>query len=409
MSDRWRLRLLQAAAPVAAMAFALLVSAAILLALGKDPLEVYATMFRFTFGRVDSVGSMLFKATPLIFSGLAVAVSFRVGLFNIGVEGQYLVAAFVAGFLGYQLTGLPAAVHLPLLIVAAAAAGALWAWLPVWLRVRRGAHEVITTIMLNYVAYSLIHYLLTVFIDPNQGTEGGLGSARLRLPEIADSARMPKLHGLLAPLGVQLPDYVHLNGFFLLALALCVLAAWALRHTAFGFELRAVGLNPEAAEAAGIPPERVYVRAFLLSGAVAGLIGLSDLLGYYGFLSADFPRGYGFMGIAVALLAQNHPLGVVAAALLIGFLRRGAEGVQVLADVPMEAVVILEGVIILSIVVASTVLGRALSAWERQLAARAAAGSGDAPGAAPPGVAPPPGATGTGPAGSAPGAEVTAP
>ncbi|BDG59709.1 ABC transporter permease [Caldinitratiruptor microaerophilus] len=359
MKTSWRLIILEALTPLVAILFASLVGSVILAGIGKNPVAVYAGMFRFSFQRFDSVAAILFRSTPLIFSGLAVALGFRAGLFNIGVEGQYFIGAMLAAWAGFGLRGLPAAVHLPLVIALGMAGGALWALLPIWLKVRRGVHEVITTIMMNYIAYSLVHYFVAdLYMDRGQKLFMGLGSPQVRTPHIAESARMPTLHGLLAGLGVELPRHVYLNWFFPLALLLAVGFYYLLWRTPFGYEVRAVGLGADAAEAAGIDTRRVLLRTFLLSGAVAGLTGLSPLLSYIGYLDIDFPKNYGFNGIAVALLGKNHPLGIVLSALLFGFLDRGAEGVQALQGVPMDAIAIIQGVMVLSIVVAVELMTR---------------------------------------------------
>ena len=344
--------------PAAAVLLALAVGAAAIAAIGKSPWQAYATMLRFSFGRLDSVAIILFKATPLVFSGLAVAVGFRAGLFNIGVEGQYFTGALLASLVGFGLKGLPAAVHLPLTIAAAMAGGLAWAWLPAYLKIRRGVHEVISTIMLNYVAYALINYFVAdLFLDRAQGLAPGMGSPQVRMPLVLPTARMPALQGALGIIGVQLPRHVYLNWFFVLGLVMAAVLYLLIERTPTGYEIRAVGLNPGAAAAAGIDPPAVQARAFLISGAVGGLVGLNTLLGYVGYLDIDFPRNLGFTGIAVALIGRNNPLGIVVAALLFGFLDRGAEGVQVFEGVPMDTVVILQGVLILAIVVAAEVVG----------------------------------------------------
>lgn len=369
MTNQRRISLLRLAAPLAALAISFLVGALLLVIIGKNPLTVYSTMFQFNFGRIDSIGAILFNATPLIYSGLAVAVGFKVGLFNIGVEGQYFIGAFFAGLVGFSLTGLPAIVHLSLAIVAAAAGAAAWALLPVWLKLRRGVHEVISTIMLNYVAYSLIHYLITdVFLDRNQKIPEGLGSPLIRTPKFAETVMMPKLNGLLGLLGIDMPDYVYLNGFFLLALLAAAGIYYLLWRTPLGYEIRAVGYSPAAAEAAGINPSSVRLKAFLLSGALAGLVGLSHLLSFYDALDLDFPKNFGFNGIAVALMGSNHPGGIVLSALLFGFLNRGAEGIQTLLNVPMEIVVILQAVIILSVVATASLMERQIRRLEKEAA-----------------------------------------
>ena len=367
MNKRIKIRFLQVITPILAVLAALLLSSVPLLAIGKNPLLVYGTMLDFSLGRMDSIAAILFNATPLIFAGLAVAVGFKVGLFNIGVEGQYFIGAFCAAWVGFSLEGLPKAVHLPLAILAAMGGGMLWALLPIYLKVKRGVHEVISTIMLNYVAYSLIHYLIAdLFMDHNQKIPAGLGSPLIRTPKFFESVMMPKLHGFTAFWGVELPGYVYVNGFLALALLLAVGVGYLLNRMPLGYEMRAVGHNPQAAEAAGIRPETVYIKGFLISGAIAGLTGLSHLLVFYEYMDLDFPKNFGFNGIAVALMGGNHPLGIVLAALLLGFLNRGAEGVQTFLGVPMDTVVILQGMIILSMVVAAGIFGRYLRRLEKR-------------------------------------------
>lgn len=349
-----RLLLLQIATPVLAIAFGMLISSIIILAIGRNPLEVFGVMVRFSLTRTDSLFSILFKSTPLVFAGLAVAMSFRVNLFNIGVEGQYYIGAFCAAFVGFSLRGLPAVVHLPLALLAAMAGGMLWALLPIVLKLRRGAHEVITTIMMNYIASALILYLIAdVFRDPAQA-----GTPRVRTPDVALAARVPSLGPLFGSFGFTGSDVQKLNGLLLLGVLFCIILAYALARTRFGYEVRAVAANPFAAEAAGIPNRRVEFGMFMLSAGIAGLIGLNDILGFFGYLDIDFPKGLGFLGISVALVAKNNPLGVVLAALLFGFLDRGAQGVQFFARVPKETIVIMQAIIILAIVVAYELLTR---------------------------------------------------
>lgn len=367
MNKRTKIVILQFLTPIIAVIFALLVSSLLFLLIGKDPLEVYLTMAEFSFGRIDSVGSILFNATPLIFSGLAVAVSFKLGLFNIGVEGQYFMGAFCAAFVGFIFNGLPMVIHLPLAIIAGMLGGMLWSLIPIYLKLKRGVHEVIGTIMLNYIAYSLIHYLIAdVFLDRNQNIPEGLGSPLIRTPKLAESVLMPKMHALLGYFGLDLPEYVYLNWLFVGALLLAAGIYYVISRTPFGFRVRAVGSNPHAARASGIDPQAIYLRGFLLSGAIAGLVGLSHLLCFYGYMDLDFPKNLGFNGIAVALMGNNNPLGVILSAVLFGFLSRGAEGIQTFLGVPMESVVIMQGIIILSVVVASSILGRYIRIWEKK-------------------------------------------
>lgn len=349
-----RLLALQIAAPLLAIFFGMLISSVIIVVIGRNPLDVYGVMVRFSLTRTDSLFSILFKATPLLFAGLAVAISFKAGLFNIGVEGQYYVGAFCAALVGFGLRGLPMVVHLPLALLAAMVGAMAWALVPILLKLRRGAHEVITTIMMNYIASALLLYLINnVFRDPAQA-----GTPRVRTPEVALSARIPSLGPLLARVGLHGSDIEKVNVLLVGGILLAVVLAYFLGRTRFGYEVRAVSFNPLAAEAAGIPNARTRFEMFMLSAAIAGLAGLNDILGFFGYLDIDFPKGLGFLGISVALLAKNNPLGVILAALLFGFLDRGAAGVQFFAQVPKETIVILQAIIILAIVVAYELLTR---------------------------------------------------
>jgi ABC-type uncharacterized transport system permease subunit len=359
---------LEVAGPFVAILFAMAVASVPLMMIGKNPFSVYATMFAFNLGRVDSILTILYKATPLIFAGIAVAIGFRVNLFNIGVEGQYAIGALAASCVGFGLRGLPAYIHLPLVILAGAAGGALWALVPIWLKVKRGVHEVITTIMLNHTAYLLLHYLIAGPLMDNTQVigAGGAGSPRVRMPALMPSARVPTLQGALDTVGIHLPQHSSVNWFLVFGILMAVGMWYFLWKTPLGLEIRAVGHNPQAAETAGIRPSAVFVKAFLLSGAVAGLVGLSDLLGYFGYLDIDFPKGYGFTGIAVALVGKNGAVGIIMAALLFGFLSRGGLGLQVIERVPMETYYILQGLIILCIVVASEVIRRYVRAQQKK-------------------------------------------
>ncbi|NPV71283.1 MAG: ABC transporter permease [Firmicutes bacterium] len=366
-----RLRALEGISPVLAVCFGVIAGSVLIAAMGKNPVAVYGTMFRFCLGRADSIGAILFKTTPLVFSGLAVAVGQKAGILNIGIEGQYFIGSFLAALAGFGLKGLPGLIHLPLAIAAGMTGGLMWAAVPAYLKIRRGVHEVISTIMMNYIAFSLVHYMVAdVFMDKAQMPIPGLGSPRVRTPLMPDSAMMPKLHGFLEMIGISLPKHTYVNWFLPLGLALVALMYFIIWRTSFGYEVRAVGQNARASEAAGIKPGAVTVRVFLLSGAIAGLVGLSDLLCYFGYLDIDFPKGYGFNGVAVALLGRGSPVGIVLASLLFAFLDRGAEGVQTFAGIPMETMVILQGVMILSILVFAEISSRYVRQVQRREAVR---------------------------------------
>lgn len=274
-------------------------------------------------------------ATPYIFAGLAVALGFRCGLFNIGAEGQYFIGGLTSVYVGYSLTGLPWFVHLPLALVAGMVGGALWAAIAGFLKAKTGAHEVINTIMLNYVAYRLADYLLQV-----GGPMARPESFRPISPEIQPSAYLPQFF----------PDNpaITINVGLFLALAAVALVYWLLFRTTLGFEIRAVGANPRAARTAGISVTRNFVVAMGLSGGLAGLAGAHDILGVLHYMPNAFFSGYGFDSIALALLGKSHPVGVLVAALLFGFLRAGAQRMQAPPSlVPIDIISVLQGLIII--------------------------------------------------------------
>jgi simple sugar transport system permease protein len=334
-----RRALLTAAAPLVAVVLALGAGAAFIAAIGQDPLAIYGHMLHECFGTGYGLGQTLFKATPLIFTGLAVAIGFRTGLFNIGVEGQLYLGGFAAGLAG--LLPMPAPLRLAAAVLAAALAGGAWGAIPGALKSRFGAHEVINTIMLNFIAFALVAWIGHAVFE----------TATVRTAEIPAAATLPRL-GAIFPALHGSPANVSL----LLALA----AAWGahllLFRTRLGFELRAVGLNPAAAEYGGIAAGRAQSLAMALSGAVAGLGGLNYVLGYKHYFELGFSAGAGFLGIAVALLGRNHPVGVIAAALFFGALSYG--GLVVNQRVPKELVEALQGLVILFAICSQQALER---------------------------------------------------
>jgi ABC-type uncharacterized transport system permease subunit len=343
--------LVQGVAVVAAALFAGLVGAVIILAYGESPMFVYSTLWQFSTARVSDFARVLEQATPLIFAALAVAVAFKCGLFNIGVEGQYIVGMMTATMAAVWLD-LPAPIHLPLVVLAAMAGSMVWAFVPAILKVKTGAHEVVTTIMMNGISVSLVAWAL---LNPLRTTDTGL--VDLRSDRFAESAIMPPLAPSLG-LEEQIPSSAHLTWLFPLALLACVVVWFLLYRTRLGYEARAVGTSPGSAEAGGISIGGTQLKVFLISGALAGFVGLNYLLGDAGFLGVNYETTLGFTGIAVAFLGRNHPVGIVLAALLLGVLFRGEDGVAVATELPREITVILEGLLILSVVVAYEIARR---------------------------------------------------
>ena len=320
----------------------------------SDVTDVAGAMWNYGLFNRNSLAFIFGRATPFIFAGLATAIAFKAGLFNIGVEGQYAIGALCAGVVGYELSA-PTAIHLPLTILAGMAGGLLWALVPAILKVYRGAHEVISTIMMNYVANSVLLYLLSGPLkDKSQ-----LGTvAAQQTPQVKPSAGIGSMVPFFNSIGFQFRRSAPLSWLFAAAILAAVVYALVVRRTRFGFELRVLGTNPRAAEPAGIRTNSMMLKAMLLSGAVAGLVGLQDVLGFDGYMKLDYVRGYGFTGIAIALLGRNSGLGIVAAALLFSFLDRASSGIGLNTDVPKEVTNIMQGVIILTIVIAYEVVRR---------------------------------------------------
>jgi ABC-type uncharacterized transport system permease subunit len=274
-------------------------------------------------------------STPYIFAGLAVALGFRGGLFNIGAEGQYFIAGLCSVYVGYAITGLPWIIHLPLALIAGMVGGALWAAIPGYLKGKMGAHEVINTIMMNYIAYRIAEYMLDV------GGPMSRGGNNPDSPEIAPSAYLPQFFPNSSSLRI--------NFGFILALIMAWVVFWLLFKTTLGYEIRTVGQNPRAARYAGMNVPRTIVITMAISGALAGLSGATDILGVLRFMPNAFAAGYGFDAIALALLGKSHPGGVVLASLLFGALRAGAQNMQGIAHVPLDITRIMQGLIIVFI------------------------------------------------------------
>lgn len=325
-------------APAMALLLAMAAGHLLILAYGASPRQVFGVLLEGTWGNAYGIGQVLFKATPLILTGLAVALPFRAGLFNIGAEGQVVLGALATAVLGWALpAATPALIAVPLCAVAGFTAGALWGGLPGALKARFGAHEVISTIMLNFVALALVNYLVARHLHVPE---------TLHTPAIIEAARMTRLSVWFSAL----------HGSAVSTALLAALAAaggcwWFLFHTPLGYELRVQGHSAPAARAAGISSLRASVLALALGGGLAGLVGMGAVQGHKYYFEEGFSGGIGFMGIAVALLGRNHPVGVVLAALLFGTLSQG--GLVINPLVPKEIVEILQGVIILCVVAAT--------------------------------------------------------
>jgi simple sugar transport system permease protein len=327
--------------PIINVLMALVVTGLILWTIGANPLDAIVILLEGAFGSGYGWGYTLYYATSFIFTGLAVAVAFHAGLFNIGGEGQAYIGGLGAGVVALACDSfLPAPLLVPLAILAAAIFGAAWAAIPAYLQAYRGSHIVITTIMFNFLAASLMVYLLVdVFRDP--------GQMSTQSRTFTENATLPEMATLFGWLGIKISS-TPLNLSLVWALFCCVLVEIFIWRSRLGYEIRATGLAPRAAIYAGIKPARIVIVAMAISGALAGSVGVNEILGVQHRLLLDFVAGAGFTGIAVALMGRNHPFGIVLASLLFGALYQG--GAELAFEIPTitrEMIITIQGLIIL--------------------------------------------------------------
>jgi simple sugar transport system permease protein len=314
-------------AQIISILLAFLTGAIILFATGYSPLEAYSALFIGSFGDVTSIGLTFSKATPILFTALAFIFTYKSGLFNIGAEGQLLVGGFAAALVGISID-LPSIIHVPLALLAAAVIGGLWGFIPAVLKVWLGAHEVITTMMLTYVAAYFTSYLVNYpFKAP--------GWVPQTVP-VASTAELPRL--------LQMSQ---VSVALFLSFVLVFVTWYIFQKTSFGYEIRAIGLNASAAENAGINVKRGMVVAFLISGAIAGLGGAGEILGVHRRFIDGFSPGYGWDGLAVALVGGLHPVGVLLASILFGALRSGGIIMTRVVGVPLDLIFLLQALVIL--------------------------------------------------------------
>ncbi len=327
--------------PLLNLITAFLVAGLVVMIVGENPLKAAYLLVRGAFGYGGGIGYTLFYATNFIFTGLSVAVAIHCGLFNIGSEGQ----AYVGG-IGVAMACLtldryvPWYVTFPLAIAGAAAFGAAWAFIPAWLQAKRGSHVVITTIMFNFIASALMVYLLVETFKP-------AGSMAPETRTFEAGAHLPKMDWLFEIFGSKLGG-APFNISFVLALIACYFVWVLIWRTRLGYEIRTTGTNPTAAIYAGIPPVRTVVIAMLISGALAGMMAINPIMGDQYRLQEGFPAGAGFVGIAVALMGRNHPVGIILAAILFGMLWQG--GAELAFDMPKisrDMIVVIQGLVIL--------------------------------------------------------------
>lgn len=316
--------------PLVAVVLGLVLGAVVMWSAGNDPLVAYRAMLDGSFGGITELGRTLEKATPLILTGLAVAFAFKAGLFNIGAQGQLLLGAVFSAWVGFRFD-LPALLHVPLALVVGILAAAVLGVVVGALKAYRGAHEVITTIMFNFVIANFTEWLVSrqgPWLDPPATNPSNLA----RTPAIAESARIPRVEGL--PLG------------FVVAVAAAVLVWWVLSRTTFGFQIRTVGANRFAAAYAGISVTRITIATMAISAGLAGLGGAIQTQGVIGRFEPGFQSGLGFEGITIALLARTHPLAVVPSALLIGAMSAGSSLMQSRARVEPEVISVIQAFIL---------------------------------------------------------------
>ena len=351
MNPRLQRMLVTSASSVFAVVVALAICAVILVITGKDPIQAYSTLFGAA-GDTRTLQGMANRATPLMISAAAVAIGFKMNLFNIGVEGQMRVALLTTAVLGAAVE-LPKPLHILFCLVVAMAAGAAWSGIAGWLKVKRGVNEVISTIMLNFIALAMVAWAFDDFFRVDSATE----SLLVKTKELPTSA--------------WFPDLVErrLNGMFIVALLVLAFFYVLVWKTRFGFQLRASGQNAGAARVTGVNPKRMVMISMLLSGAIAGLVGMRALLGDVHAYQNNLAEQQGFNGIAVALLGRNHPLGILFSALLFGFLGEASGKLQ-LEDIPKEIVTIMTGIIVLAVVI----INEAVKRWDdRRIQRKAAA------------------------------------
>ena len=329
---------------ILAILLVLIIGAVVISLIGEDPISAYSAMFSGSFGSGMAFADTLQRATPYIFGGLAFAIAAKAGLFNIGMEGQMYIGAMFAAIVGFSFH-MPVYIHLPLAMIAAMAGGMLWATVPGILKIKTGAHEVITTVMLNYVAFAVTGYLTVhLFLEPG---------AVAQTPKVDASAILPNF----------MPQ-TKLNLGFAIAIICAVGLYIVLYRTPLGYNIRVNGFNSIAARFAGINSHKIMLLALLASGAFSGLMGAERILGVYQRFMQTFSPGYGFTAIAVALLGRNHPLGIIPAAIIFGALENGGETMSLMVDVPREFGPILQALII--VVIASTqFLGKKISFKKR--------------------------------------------
>jgi simple sugar transport system permease protein len=353
--------ILEQAAPFIGFIASAVVLLAIVIGMRESPGKAIQAIYKFSLANAAKLAAVLSISIPYYLSGLSIAIAFRAGVFNIGNEGQYFMGGLTGALAGIYLP-LPPAIHIPVVVISAMLGGALWALVPAVLKAARGIHEVITTIMFNNIGIALVNYLVN---GPLSGMQKGV-SLEPQTRKILGSAVFGKLNGFFRSIGWNVPNYVYLDYSLIVALIMGVVLWFLLFRTRQGFEIRAVGTSTDVSRYAGIKVNRVQVGAFLLSGALAGLIGLQEIFAIRGFYTYNIASGLGFDGIAISLIAKNHPVGVVFSSLLFAFLKQAGYGLQLSTKVPNSVTYAIQGLMILFIVAINAVMIRAVRALRKR-------------------------------------------
>ena len=315
------------------LSISILIGAAVIFLSGKDPISAYAALWKGAFGNQLKIADTLDRTTIMILAGIAGTIAFRTNVINLGLEGQLYIGAFCAALVGFSVTGLPSSIHIPLCLLAGILGGGRCTIQIIYLKMRWNITELVTTLMMNYIGIRFTEYLIAFpFKDPEARMAG--------TPLLEASARLPKLiRGSTLNIG------------FIIAVIIAISAYWFLFRSKTGYEMRMVGLNKNFASAAGIPVNRSYTLAMMMSGAIIGLGGSIMIMGFFGRFLGSFSSGYGWDGMMIALLAQNHPLGVLPASLFYGALANGALAMQSATGVPQTVVVMVKGAVVFFVTV----------------------------------------------------------
>jgi ABC-type uncharacterized transport system permease subunit len=326
--------------PLISIFLAFLLSGLVIMAIGKDPVVAIKTMVQGAFGSSNGIGYTLYYTTNFIFTGLSVAVAYHARLFNIGSEGQAALGGLGVALVCLYVPWPHWAIALPAAMIGGALFGAAWAFIPAYLQAKRGSHIVITTIMFNFIGSALIGYILLNYLKVP-------GSMSTESARFGAGAHLPTFHEMLTPLGIEFNKNAPVNVSFLIALLAAVGFYFLIWRTRLGYEIRAYGQSETAAKYAGINPVRIVVIAMLISGALSGLMAINNVMGEAERLIDNAVEGAGFIGIAVALMGRNHPIGIVLAALLFGFLYQGGGELSFWESIPRELVVVIQALVIM--------------------------------------------------------------